>query len=123
MSNTPQPRLIGRLMRDYIRHHRRTLVVAVICMIIMAGCQAANAYMMQPVLDDIFVRKDASLLLIIPLAIFALSFINAAADYGQSMGAALCRPEDRIDHASNSWSQNSCYYFIITSMSIIQFSM
>lgn len=61
-------------------------MMAMGCMVLMAACQAANAYMMQPVLDDIFVRRDSQLLLIIPALIFLLAIVNALADYGQSMG-------------------------------------
>jgi len=57
-----------------------------VCMVVMAACQAGNAYMMQPVLDDIFVRRDSQLLLMIPLIIFTLAIVNAFADYGQSIG-------------------------------------
>ncbi len=85
MQDTPRTKLLGRLWRGYISHHRRTLLLSITCMIVMAGTQAGQAYMMQPVLDDIFMRRDASLLLVIPLAIFVLSVINAVADYGQSL--------------------------------------
>ena len=45
-------------------------------MILVSATTAINAWMMQPVLDDIFINKDKSLLVIIPLAIFLIALIK-----------------------------------------------
>jgi subfamily B ATP-binding cassette protein MsbA len=86
---TPNPQsdrsMVRALFRDYIAPYKRILLLGMVAMIIMAICTATNAYMMQPVLDDIFVRRDASLLLIIPLILVVVALVNAGADYGQSL--------------------------------------
>ena len=43
---------------------------------LVSATTAINAWMMQPVLDDIFINKDKSLLVIIPLAIFLIALIK-----------------------------------------------
>ena len=54
-------------------------------MIIVSATTAINAWMMQPVLDDIFINKDESLLMIIPLAIFLIALIKGISSYIQSV--------------------------------------
>jgi subfamily B ATP-binding cassette protein MsbA len=87
MSSDPQSSkiLLRRLLHGYVLRYRKVLLLGMGCMVIMAATTAANAYMMQPVLDDIFVRKDAALLLVIPLIIFSISVVNGVSDYGQSL--------------------------------------
>ena len=53
-------------------------------MVIVSATTAINAWMMQPVLDDIFINKDESLLIIIPLAILFIAVIKASS-YIQSI--------------------------------------
>lgn len=86
----PQPSLSDKqirqaLLRDYIAPYKRILLLAMVCMVVIAICTAINAYMMQPVLDDIFVKRDETLLMVIPLILVMVAFINSAADYGQSL--------------------------------------
>ena len=77
-------KLLGRVIRSYVLPYRARLIVAMLCMVVMAAATASNAYMMQPVMDDIFLNKDRDLLLIIPFVLFAIAVVNAFADYGQS---------------------------------------
>ncbi len=77
--------MVGRLWRDYLSHHMRYLLIAVGCMVIVASAAAANAYMMQPVLDDIFIRKERDLLIIIPAIIMTIAILGGLANYGQNV--------------------------------------
>jgi subfamily B ATP-binding cassette protein MsbA len=77
--------LLGRLWRDYIRGYRGRMVLAGICMILAAGATAANAWLMQPVLDDIFMKQDESMLTLIPLAVLTIFTVKALATYGQTV--------------------------------------
>ncbi|MDE2228009.1 MAG: ATP-binding cassette domain-containing protein [Alphaproteobacteria bacterium] len=52
---------------------------------LMAGATATNAWLMQPMLDRVFVAHDARLLLVIPAAIVVLAFIKGFANYGQTV--------------------------------------
>ena len=77
--------LVARLVREYVRPHRGRLGLAVLCMAIVAGTTAANAYLMKPVFDDVFILKDKSMLLIIPITILLIAVIKGAATYGQAV--------------------------------------
>ncbi len=77
------PALVKRLAKQYIASHTTALIFAIICMVVVAGATAANAWMMQPVLDDVFLKKNASMLVLVPIAVFAIGLVSACANYGQ----------------------------------------
>lgn len=73
--------LIARLYRDYISRYKRRIILAIGCMILAGMATAANAYMMKPVLDDIFINRDHSKLYIIPAIIILIFAIGSGANY------------------------------------------
>ncbi|MDE3016103.1 MAG: ABC transporter ATP-binding protein [Pseudomonadota bacterium] len=77
--------LLTRVLREHIRPYRRQLVSAVLCMMVVAAATGANAWMIRPVLDQIFIDKNHAMLLIIPAAVFVIGIIGAAANYGNVM--------------------------------------
>lgn len=77
--------LMSRLWQQHIRVHINKIMVAVVCMVVVAAATAANAWMMQPVLDKIFLEKDTTMLMIIPLAVLSLFIIKGTATYAQSV--------------------------------------
>ena len=54
-------------------------------MVIVASATAINAWMMQPVLDDIFLNKNKKMLLILPVAILVIAMAKGIASYFQSI--------------------------------------
>lgn len=78
-------RLIQKLWKDYIKKHLGRLGVAMLCMVVAATATAANAWLMQPVLDQIFLQKNKEMLLWLPLLVLALALAKGAASYGQSV--------------------------------------
>lgn len=81
--NTKQ--ILARLLREYVKPYRHYLLCAMGCMLVVAITTAGNAYMMKPVLDEIFVKHDRQMLTIAPLIIIALALFSGLGDYGQSM--------------------------------------
>jgi len=77
--------LIKRLRQQYIAGHKNALILAIVCMVVVAGATAANAWMMQPMLDDVFLKKDANMLFYVPIAVFTIGAISACASYGQTI--------------------------------------
>lgn len=77
--------LLKRLLKEYVLKHKRKLILATACMLLVAGSTAANAWIMQPVLDEIFVKRDATMLTIIPLCIMVIALISGAGNYGQTV--------------------------------------
>ncbi len=60
------------------------LLIAMICMLLQAGATSSIPFLIKPVVDDIFINKDAAMLKLIPLAVILLYFILGAAMYGQA---------------------------------------
>jgi len=77
--------LLVRLVRDHVRPHLGRLLLAGLCMAVAAGATAALAYLMEPVLDKIFLEKDRTLLVVVPVAVIAITLIRGAATYGQAV--------------------------------------
>jgi len=77
--------LIRRLLREHILPYRRRLVLAVICMVVVAATAATNAWLMQPALDKIFIERDQHMLMLIPLAVFFVTCIGAIGNYGNTL--------------------------------------
>src|SRR6516225_6783736 len=77
--------LVWRLARDFMRPHGKRVVLAFLLMGLAAGSTAGRAWLMQPVLDRIFVAHEASLLLLIAGAALALALAKGLADYGATV--------------------------------------
>lgn len=72
-----------RLLR-YLRPHRVRLGAAFACSGLVAVFSGAYAWLVKPVLDEIFINKNETLLLVLPLALFAVSVCKSAFNYGQN---------------------------------------
>jgi ATP-binding cassette, subfamily B, bacterial MsbA len=87
--NSPQAlsslALVRRLVRDFIWRHAGMIALAFLCMGLTAGSTALRAWLMEPVLDRIFIARDASLLLLLGGAALVLALIKGFADYGQTV--------------------------------------
>lgn len=59
------------------------LLVGMACSIVGAASSSASAYLVKPLLDDIFIDKDATMLLIIPGLILFVSVLKGFASYGR----------------------------------------
>ncbi|MFP4474988.1 MAG: lipid A export permease/ATP-binding protein MsbA [Desulfatibacillaceae bacterium] len=70
---------------EMIRANAGKLALAMFCMLIMAATQAATAFLVKPVLDDIFVKKDEHMLTILPLVVIGLYVMRGVAYYGQNV--------------------------------------
>lgn len=73
-----------RLWDDHLRHQMRWLIFAILCMIIFAAVTTQQALLVKTALDDLFLNRDRSMLLLIPLVVVLLSLIKAVTGYGQA---------------------------------------
>ena len=48
----------------------------------MAGMTAATAYLVKPVVENIFEQKDPRMLMVIPFVVIAVFFVKGLAAYG-----------------------------------------
>ena len=76
---------MSRLARESIRPYVGWIVAAIICMALVAAATAASAWLMKPVINDVFFAKNETLLWIIAAAVFITFAIKGLANYGQSV--------------------------------------
>ncbi len=68
-------------MRPYVSW----IVLAIFFMILVAGATATSAWLMKPVIDDVFIAKDRDMLKIISLAVLATFAVKGIANYAQNV--------------------------------------
>lgn len=68
----------------YLRDYRLRLVAAFVCSAGVAGLSAVYAWLVQPVLDGIFIDRNRDLLIILPLGVLGIAFLKALFAYGQA---------------------------------------
>ncbi len=73
-----------RLLR-LAKPHIPKIILAMLCMLVVGASAAAAAFLVKPALDDIFLNKDADMLLVIPIAIVLIYFLKGACNYGQTV--------------------------------------
>jgi ATP-binding cassette, subfamily B, bacterial MsbA len=78
----PQYRILLRLA-PYLKAHWRTVAAGALCALAAGGLAGAIAWLVKPVMDDIFISRDLRMLKLVPLAIFAVSLVKGAAAYGE----------------------------------------
>ena len=72
-------RLLGFLMP-----YKGRLVISIVCMVILAACTAAMAWLLKPVLDQALSGSSDTLIYLIPLFVIVLYAVKGVAYYGQA---------------------------------------
>ncbi len=72
-----------RQLLGLIKNQRLKLAGGMLCMLVLAASTSASAFLVKPVMDDIFVNKNSKLLMIIPLAVVLLYLLRGAGMYGK----------------------------------------
>ena len=103
----PDKTIIFRILQT-IKPYRNRLILAMISMIIVAGLSALQAYMVKPLLDEIFFKKDRLMLNLLPLALMLLFLVKGVFYYGYSyfmervgQGVILDLRKKIYDHIQN----------------------
>jgi len=78
-------KLVKRLIKEHVRPYFGKIFLAAICMAIVAAATATNAWLMQPVLDEVFLNKNTQLLLLVPIAVMTIAIVKGVASYGESI--------------------------------------
>jgi ATP-binding cassette, subfamily B, bacterial MsbA len=68
---------------DLIKDNRLRLFLAMLCMLVMAAATSATAFLVKPVLDDIFFNKNVRMLTLIPVAVIVIYLLRGFGMYGQ----------------------------------------
>ncbi|MFA7383650.1 MAG: lipid A export permease/ATP-binding protein MsbA [Desulfurivibrionaceae bacterium] len=72
--------LVKRLLL-FLKPHKIKIANAIFCMIAGSGLTSAQAYMIKPLLDEIFVNKDRWMLNVIPFALIMLFLLKGFFNY------------------------------------------
>ena len=72
--------LYKRLLTNAMPYWRR-IALAMLAMMGVAGCTGATAYLIKPVLDDIFIQKDMTMLRVLPLIVLAIFLVKGACSW------------------------------------------
>ena len=75
--------LYRRLLR-YLRPHVPALAIGTLLAVVVAATEGAIAWLVKPAMDDVFIRRDATMLKLIPLLFLAAYVAKGLARYGQS---------------------------------------
>ena len=81
----PTGALVRRLLAGYVRPHLARIAVALVCMVMVAGCTAAFTQLIKPIIDEIFVARNAAMLWPISVAALAVFVAKGLATYGQTV--------------------------------------
>jgi len=76
---------MGRLGRAYIRPYVGQIFLAIFFMVIVAAAQGMSAWLMKPIIDDVFIAKDREMLKLVSIAVLLTFTIKGFANYTQSI--------------------------------------
>jgi len=68
----------------YLKPYRACLMGSIFCAAMVSATTASYAWLVRPVMDDVFFQKDKEMLLIIPAAIVGVAFLKGIFFYGQA---------------------------------------
>jgi subfamily B ATP-binding cassette protein MsbA len=72
-----------KLLLARVKPYWPRLAFAMVLMLFVAGATSAMAYLVKPVLDDIFMAKNRSMLYLVPPVVIGLYAVKGACAYGQ----------------------------------------
>ena len=78
-------KILRRVFKTYLLPHWPMISIAVFFMVLVAIATSAKAWIMKPVLDDIFLNKNTSMLSILPFIIFAMFAVRGIAEFLQTI--------------------------------------
>jgi subfamily B ATP-binding cassette protein MsbA len=76
-------KLYLRLLQ-YLRPYWMRLIAAAVCSGLLAAFTGAYAWLVRPALDEIFINRNPTWLILLPVALMAVSVLKGFASYGQT---------------------------------------
>jgi subfamily B ATP-binding cassette protein MsbA len=75
---------VYRRLLQYAKPYGARIAVAMVLALAISGLEGATAWLVKPLLDDVFLRKDLVMLQILPFAFIAVFFLKESSRFGQS---------------------------------------
>ena len=73
-----------RRLLALVKPHWHRLAIAMVCMLGVAACTAAYAWLIGPVLDDVFIKREVGKLKTLPIVVLATFVFKGLSDWGQA---------------------------------------
>ncbi len=80
-AHMPTGFLVRRLVHDQLRPQAGRLALAFVCMAVVAAATAGNAWLMRPVIDEVFAGRNEAMLFFVVGAVLVLALINGTTGY------------------------------------------
>ncbi len=77
--------IVRRIVDEHVRRYIPRILVAIVFMGLVAGSTAGYAWLVQPILDEVFIEKDRGQLVWITMAVFLLFFVKGLSEYAQAV--------------------------------------
>ena len=77
--------LLRRLIAEHVRPQAGRLACALACMALAAAATAGVAWLMEPVLDEVFIARNAAMLPVVAVSILVVFTVKGLATYGQAV--------------------------------------
>ncbi len=84
MSSSNKQSVTSRLIFNYLLHHKLTILLALVMMVISAAATGLHAWLVRPALDEVLIKGNREMLLLIPFAIIIVTLIKGLATYTHS---------------------------------------
>ena len=75
--------ILRRLAHDYLGRRKGALAVAIVCMVIVAAMNGLIAWLLGPVVKQIFLQRNLQMIVGLPLAVVAIVTVRALASFWQ----------------------------------------
>lgn len=75
--------LAKRITKEYIIPHWKTFLTSIALMLVIAGTTSLNAWLIKPALDSVFVEKNTTALVIIPIVVLIITVVKGFSTYFQ----------------------------------------
>tara|TARA_B110000438_G_scaffold235288_1_gene231970 strand:- start:1099 stop:2859 length:1761 start_codon:yes stop_codon:yes gene_type:complete len=75
---------INRIIKFYLFNHKLKILIALFMMIVSAGATGLHAWLVRPALDDVLIKGNKEMLIIIPIAIIITTMCKGIATYTHS---------------------------------------
>jgi ATP-binding cassette, subfamily B, bacterial MsbA len=77
--------LLKRLWGEAVMPYRNRLILAAACMILVAGATALTAWMMDPVINELFVKQDRGMIWLIAAGVLVTFLVRSGATFAQEV--------------------------------------
>lgn len=67
----------------YFRPHLSSIIISVICTALIGAVAGATAWMVKPLLDDVFIKSDSTMLWMVPFGVIGLYLVKGVCTFGQ----------------------------------------